>query len=148
MCSRLYMYIIQIYTQHSIMSHKNNGRLKNKTKEKACLFNRPSQHDSALISRPYITSIATATRRPPTPIHIVNVHSKCYIFLRSEAKSLFFTVFKKINRKDLKIVALFAVTGVRKDPRLRTCSGTGCLHRNTHLVTGSIFSCVYITCHR
>lgn len=67
-CSRLYMYIIQIYTQHSIMSHKNNGRLKNETKEKACLFNRPSQHDSALISRPYMTSIATATRRPPTPL--------------------------------------------------------------------------------
>lgn len=50
------------------MSHKINGRLKNETKEKACLFNRPSQHDSALISRPYMTSIATATRRPPTPL--------------------------------------------------------------------------------
>lgn len=130
------------------MSHKINGRLKNETKEKVCLFNRPSQHDSALISRPYMTSIATATRRPQPPFasstFILNVIYFCG--LQQRVYSL--TYLRKVTKKDLKIVALLAVTGVRKDPRLRTCSGTGCLHRNTHLVTGSIFSCVYITCHR
>lgn len=98
------------------MSHKNNGRLKNETKEKACLFNRPSQHDSALISRPYMTSIATATRRPPTPIHIVNVHSKCYIFLRSAAKSLFFNVFKKSNKKGLENRRIVSCDGCKEGP--------------------------------
>lgn len=105
-----------------------------------CRFNRTPQHDSALISGIYMTSIAT--RGPPTPIYIVNVHSKCYIFLRSEAKSLLLYVFKKGDRKDLKSASLLDMMGISRDSRLRTCTGTGCLHRNTHLVTGSIFSCV------
>lgn len=81
------------------MSHKNNGRLKNKTKEKACLFNRPSQHDSALISRPYMTSIATATRKPPTQLKSSTFILNVVYFCDLKQRVYYLTYSRKVTER-------------------------------------------------
>lgn len=99
------------------MSHKINGRLKNETKEKVCLFNRPSQHDSALISRPYMTSIATATRRrTPPPFTSSTLILNVIYFCGLQQRVYYLTYLRKVTKKGLENRRIVSCDGCKEGP--------------------------------